>query len=121
LRRHWLVRNGPETQQRQTNHDEPYDSRHNHGALQDEASTLPYPGAHAKTVLWIGKDWFARVGRDRAHDTAALKFVVADDKAGGLFLDGPGRWEAAGGHSGLRDTFTAKPLAQLTNGFALFP
>jgi hypothetical protein len=27
-----------------------------------------------------------------------LPVVVADDKASGLFLDGPGWWEAAGGH-----------------------
>ena len=32
----------------------------------------------------------ARVGRDCARNTAVLKFVIADHKAGVQFLDGPG-------------------------------
>jgi hypothetical protein len=36
-----------------------------------------------------------RVGRDCARNTAVLKFVIAHDKAGVQFLNGPWRREAA--------------------------
>jgi hypothetical protein len=47
-----------------------------------------------------------------------LSVVIFHDKAGVLFLNGPGWRKAAGGHSGAC-VFKAKPLAEQTNAFAL--
>jgi hypothetical protein len=45
-----------------------------------------------------------RVSRDCAHDTAALTFVVADDKASGQFLDDQGGGKRRGGIAIYLDT-----------------
>ena len=50
-----------------------------------------------------------------------LPAVVADNKAGGLFLDSPRRREAAGRQVCVIHSQQSKAVGTLTNGFALFP